>query len=53
MKRYFIRPVGRGQHTKAWASNRAKAQEIKKQLRLATNLKWRITQEEIKHDNSV
>lgn len=53
MKRYFIRPVGLGQRSYAWASTLVKARELKKQLRFATGLKWRITKEDIKHDNSV
>lgn len=55
MIRYFIRPVDRGQRSKAWAwaCTLGKAREIKTQLQSVTGLKWKITIEETRYDHSV
>lgn len=53
MIRYFIRPVGRGKRSQAWADTLAKAKEIKAQLQTVTGLKWRITKKKYDYDNSV
>lgn len=47
MTRYFIRPVGRDQHSKAWTDTHAKANELKAQLQTLTGLKWKITKKEV------
>lgn len=48
MIRYYIRPVGRDNHTEAWADTLAKAKEIKARLQTDTGLTWKITKEEIR-----
>lgn len=53
MIRYFIRPVGRGKRSQAWADTLAKAKEIKAQLQTVTGLKWIITKKKYDYDNSV
>ncbi|WP_290302464.1 hypothetical protein [Muribaculum intestinale] len=53
MIRYYIRPVGRDNHTEAWADTLAKAKEIKAHLQTVTGLKWKITKEQIGYDNTV